>query len=123
MTDMPPEIRELRSELQRHGDETVTVVAYLTPRVGREADTEQLLLSLVEPTRREPGCIDYVLHRTDEQPCVFMFYENWRSREDLDRHLAMPHLEPLFERKDELLAKAIDVSVLTMLGDRSDSAN
>ena len=26
-----------------------------------------------------------------------MFYENWRSKADLDAHLKMPHLKPLFE--------------------------
>lgn len=118
MTELPREIVELRSDLSRHGDEIVTVVAYLTPRPGLEAETEKLLLSLVEPTRREPGCIDYVLHRTDGEPCVFLFYENWRSREDLDRHLTLPHLEPLFERKSELLAKDIDVKLFTLASSR-----
>ena len=44
-----------------------------------------------------------------------MFYENWRSREDLDRHLAMPHLAPLRERGQELLAAEVEVRSYTML--------
>ena len=114
MTEMPREILRLRDELADHGREMVTVVAYLRPRPGKEDETRALLLSLVEPTREEPGCIDYDLFRSDDDPCVFMFYENWRSREDLDRHLTMPHLVPLFERKSDLLAEDIDVKLYTM---------
>lgn len=55
-----------------------------------------------------------MLHRTDEDPCVFMFYEKWVSREDLDSHLTMSHLEPLSQRREELPAKSIDVCLLTM---------
>jgi len=68
--------------------EQVTLVAYLKPRPGKEAETRELLLSLVGPTREEAGCIDYHLHRSNTEPCVFLFYENWRSQKDLDDHLA-----------------------------------
>jgi quinol monooxygenase YgiN len=114
VTEFPPEIAALRSDLAQHAGEEVTVVAYLTPRPGKEAALEELLLSLVEPTRKEPGCIDYDLHRSNDEPCVFLYYENWRSKEDLDEHLAMPHLETFFARKEELLAKEIDVKLFTM---------
>jgi len=114
VTELPREILELRDSLARQGRRDVTVVAYLTPRPGKEAETRDLLLSLVGPTREEPGCIDYHLHRSGEDPCVFMFYETWRSKEDLDEHLTMPYLKPLFDRKNELLSTDIDVKLYTM---------
>ena len=52
---------------------------------------------------------------TPADPCVFMFYENWRSKEDLDRHLTLPHLRPLMDRQDELLARPVDIRHLVML--------
>jgi quinol monooxygenase YgiN len=118
VSELPREIRELRTDLAEHGGDIVTVVAYLTPRPGKEDETQDLLLSLVEPTRKEPGCIDYDLHRSNDDPCVFLFYENWRKKEDLDEHLTMPHLQPLFDRKDDLLAKDIDVKIYTMASTR-----
>jgi quinol monooxygenase YgiN len=114
VTELPREILALRNDLAQHGEALVTVVAYLKPRPGKENDLRDVLLALVEPTRQEPGCIDYDLHRSNDDPCVFLYYENWRSKEDLDRHLTMPHLAPLFERKDELLAEEIDVKLFTM---------
>lgn len=98
--------------------EQVTLVAYLKPRPGKEDETRELLLSLVGPTRDEAGCIDYHLHRSNEDPCVFMFYENWRSQKDLDEHLGLPHLKALFAKKDELLSEDITIELFTMTSTR-----
>ena len=118
MSEVPPEIRQLAADLALHGNEEVTVVAYLKSRPGKEEETHELLLSLVAPTLEEDGCVDYLLHRSNDDPCIFLYYENWRSKEDLDEHLAMPHLRPLFERKDDLLAEPIDVKLFTMTSQR-----
>ena len=44
-----------------------------------------------------------------------MFYENWRSRADLDHHLTLPHLAPIRERGGELLAAEVEIIPYTML--------
>ena len=44
-----------------------------------------------------------------------MFYENWRSKDDLDAHLKTPHLQPLFGRLDELLARPVEIKFYEML--------
>lgn len=114
MSELPREIQKLAADLALHRGQEVTVVAYLKPRPGKEEETQKLLMSLVPPTLEEPGCIDYHLHRSNDEPCVFMFYENWRSKEDLDEHLTMPYLNTLFENKDDLLSEEIDVKLFTM---------
>ena len=75
----------------------------------------EILRGLVAPTRREEGCVEYHLHGSDANPNVFMFYENWRSRNDLDRHLTLPHLAPIRERGSELLASEVEIHSYTML--------
>jgi len=117
MPEMPREILDLRDDLAQHGDQEVTVVAYLKPRSGKEEETRELLFSLIEPTLVEPGCIQYALYRSNDDPSVFMFFEIWRSKEDLDKHLTMPHLKPLYERKSDLLSEDIDVKLYTMASD------
>ena len=84
---------------------TLTVVAEMSAKPGREAELRQELLKLVEPTRAEEGCIQYDLHEGSSEPGRFVFYENWRSREDLDRHLKTPHLTAFGGRAEELLAE------------------
>lgn len=70
----------------------LSVLGQLKARPGKEEALRKVLLSLVEPTRAEDGCVQYDLHVHTSDPGRFVFYENWNSREHLDAHLASPHL-------------------------------
>ncbi len=50
------------------------------------------LEKLVPITRAEKGCIQYDLHRDNDNPAHFMFYEIWESRELWQTHMNAPHL-------------------------------
>ncbi len=93
----------------------VTVVARFRARPGMEEAVRKELLALVAPTTRERGCINYDLHRAAEDRSLFMFYENWRSRDDLDEHLGKPHLQAFLGKVDELLAEPVDISLWEMI--------
>ena len=75
-----------------------TIIGTVVAKPETREELQAILSGFVEPTRAEDGCINYDFHVDPADPCVFMFYENWRSKDDLDRHLAMPHLKPLFGR-------------------------
>lgn len=96
---------------------TVTVIGTLKARPERRDELESILAAMVSPTRAEPGCINYDFHVDAADPCVFVFYENWRSDADLDAHMKMPHLQPLLSQVDDLLAEPVDVRRLTMISD------
>jgi len=81
----------------------LTVVAHMRAKAGKEEELRAALESLVEPTSQESGYVDYALHRSVEDPALFVFYENWESGEHLDAHLAAPHLVDFAGRLDELL--------------------
>jgi len=42
------------------------------------------------------------LHRESEDSSELMFYENWRSQADLDRHLGTAHVKELLDQLPEL---------------------
>ncbi len=92
-----------------------TIIGTVVSKPETREELHEILTAFVEPTRAEEGCINYDFHVDAEEPYVFMFYENWRSRTDLDRHLAMTHLKPLFERLDELLARPVEIRNYVML--------
>ena len=94
---------------------TVTVLALLKAKEGMEETVRQELLSLVRPTRSEPGAISYNVHQAIDDKSLFMFYENWKSMEDLDRHRGMGHLKAFREKADNLLAKPIEVTLFEMI--------
>ena len=81
----------------------VTVLATIKAKKGLENHVAEELLSLIGPTRAEEGCLNYDLHRSSSDPTLFMFYENWVSKEDLDKHLAMPYLQAFLAKAPDLL--------------------
>ena len=95
----------------------VTIIGTVTARPALRDELQAILVAQVAPTRAEPGCLNYDFHVDATDPCCFVFYENWRTQADLDAHLAMPHLAPLFSQLKRLLAKPVDIRHLTMLSD------
>jgi quinol monooxygenase YgiN len=80
----------------------ITVVATFQARPGKAAELQKALISLVVPTHKEAGCLNYDLHVSPEDPAKFLFHENWTSKAHLDAHLQSTHVQVLLPRLDEL---------------------
>lgn len=87
----------------------LTLVAFIRAKAGLEEELGRRLQALVEPTRQEAGCINYDLHRSNEDPALWMLHENWRSQRALDLHFETPYLRDFLKRADELLAEEMDL--------------
>lgn len=85
----------------------LTLLAELKARPGLADELGTRLQALLAPTRREAGCLGYALHRSSDDPDLFVLYENWRSRRDLDEHLATPYLLDFFAQAPRLLAQDV----------------
>lgn len=70
----------------------LTIVARIETLPGQQARVKSELLKLVEPTLREPGCLQYDLHQDNDDPTVFLFYENWQNRELWRSHMNSRHI-------------------------------
>ncbi len=81
----------------------LTVIAHMKAKPGKEDELRETLKSLVEPTSREEGFVNYDMHESIQEPGLFYFYENWESEDALDKHIAAPHLVAFAGRLDELL--------------------
>jgi quinol monooxygenase YgiN len=98
-----------------------TLTATLNARPDKREELIKLLHSFVAPSRAEPGCIDYHFHVSASNPNVFYFYENWMTRADLDRHLALPYQKEWFGRHDEFLSKDAELVFFDMLSEHDKS--
>ncbi len=92
-----------------------TITAHLLAKPDKREELLGILRSFIDPTRAEAGCVEYHLHVSDSDPNLFIFYENWRSRADLDEHLALPLLSNFIARAADLLARDVDIQFMTML--------
>ncbi len=82
---------------------------------------EALLRPHVEPSRQEPGCIEYHMLRDLQDPTLFIFYEVWASKADLDVHLALPHMRAFFEQRMDYLEQDLEIQQVEMLSPSSAS--
>ena len=82
---------------------------------------EALFRAYVEPSRAEPGCIEYHMLRDKEDPSLFVFYEIWASKAALDVHSALPHMQQFFERRMDYLERDFDIQLIEMLSPSSAS--
>lgn len=70
----------------------LTIVARIEANSDKIELVKAELVKLIEPTLKEVGCIQYDLHQDNENPAVFLFYENWESHELWQEHMNNTHL-------------------------------
>lgn len=90
----------------------LTVIAHMRAKSGKEQELREALTALVAPTSVEDGFVNYDLHESVEEPGLFYLYENWESPEQLDAHLAAPHLQQFVAVMDDLLDGGLSVNRL-----------
>jgi quinol monooxygenase YgiN len=80
----------------------VVVVVTMQCKAGREQEMVETLTADSATTHAEQGCTVYAMHQGTDDPTRFSIVEVWASREDLDRHLALPEVQALIGRIDAL---------------------
>jgi quinol monooxygenase YgiN len=71
----------------------IAIVVIWEPKPGRPAEIEALLLRMREHSRREPGCLAYDVHRTEDGR--FVLYERYRDAAAIEAHHATDHYREL----------------------------
>lgn len=70
----------------------LTIVASIRAKPGHEDAVAAELAKLVDPTRRERGCLQYDLHRNNDDAGHFLFFENWETRDLWLAHMDSDHI-------------------------------
>lgn len=113
---MEPTKRMGIQQMKRPG---CTIIGTVVAKPEKREELMRILSAQVAPTRTEAGCVSYDFHCDSKDPNVFVFYENFVSREALEEHLRQSYLKPLLNNVDELLAKPVDIRFLDLLFDRA----
>jgi len=92
------------------------VIVRITMNVLPEKQLEvtQTLLSMIEPTIKETGCLSYAVFCDIEDQHRFSLIEEWKSQEDLDRHFASHRFGILLGTK-ALLSEHLEIQIHTVL--------
>ncbi len=70
----------------------IYVVATVTVKPGSLDALREAAMPCIEATREEPGCIFYDMNMSASNSKRVVFVERWKSREDLEKHFATPHM-------------------------------
>ena len=71
----------------------VKVVTRVVAQADKTEEVRDLLRSLVEPTRGEPGCLRYELLQNRSDPKDFTIIQEWESDETLEAHFDTAHFK------------------------------
>ena len=87
----------------------ITMEALMEKRI----EIMQTLLSMIEPTAKEKGCLSYDIFCDLEDKHVFSLIEEWETREDLDRHIQSERFSVLLGTKS-LLCEPSQIEIHTV---------
>jgi quinol monooxygenase YgiN len=69
----------------------VVLIVHMRLKPGTEEDCKRLCREMVEESRKEPGCLQYVAHQSTENPLNFSFYEQYQDEAALQSHRTSSH--------------------------------
>jgi quinol monooxygenase YgiN len=79
----------------------------------KHKEMTQTLLSMIEPTEREKGCLSYDVFCDIEDKNLLSLMEVWKNREYLDRHLKTKSFGVLLGTKS-LLSEPMKIQIHTV---------
>ncbi len=92
----------------------LTVIAKIVAKKDFLENVKTELLKVIEPTRQEEGCIEYLLHQDMATPELFVFYEKWSSEGCLEKHMNTDHFKQLVAAIGDI-TEEVSINRLTQL--------
>jgi len=97
-------------------DMTVYVTARLQARPEAQEELRHEARALTGTVRGEPGCLRYELYENSGRAGEFLFIEQWRTSDDLERHLRQPYIQAFIKKSNGLLAEPMQIGQWQTLG-------
>jgi quinol monooxygenase YgiN len=96
-------------------ENSLRVVARIMAKPDKVEEVRAILSALVEPTRKETGCVSYELLQNRADPTDFTFVEEWRGDPDLEAHFATEHLQSASQQIEGLVTEEPDIRTYTVV--------
>jgi quinol monooxygenase YgiN len=96
-------------------ENSLRVVARIKAKPEKVEEVKNLLSGLIEPTRKESGCVVYELLQNKKDPTDFTFVEEWESESALENHFSTEHIQSALPQLGDLAAEAPDIRTYTVV--------
>jgi quinol monooxygenase YgiN len=91
------------------------VVARINAKSDKIGEVRKLLSALVEPTRKERGCLTYELLQNRDDPADFTFVEEWASDSTFDSHSTADHIKALTPKLQPMITEPPDIRIYSLV--------
>ncbi len=93
----------------------LTIVAHIEAKKEHINFVKEELLKLIEPTKREKGCLEYRLQQDNQNLEKFLFFESWESTELWQKHMESEHLKNLVKNTEGTLV-SLEIQQMSEIG-------
>ena len=87
----------------------ISIVAKFIVNEGEEENFLTLINELIVASNAEEGCIEYILHKHNEQALSYCLIEKWKSKDAVDFHNNTAHFTNTVPKLVKLAEIEIDV--------------
>lgn len=85
--------------------DTLIIIAHIEARERKLDLVKKEVLALIEPTKKEQGCLRYELNQDHTNPNLFIFTEEWENHDLWQKHMENTHLQAFVKTTDGTLEK------------------
>ncbi|AOF92653.1 antibiotic biosynthesis monooxygenase [Sinorhizobium sp. RAC02] len=103
--------------------ENLTNITILRARPGLSEALGRALERLIEPCRAAAGCLQFRVHRSQDEVGVWCIYETWRSRADLRDNLCHARMDGYYSLLRHLAEPELDLLTFSEASSPAGAAN
>jgi len=103
-------------------EEKIVLIARLKVKADKFKEAKAAALALVEPSRKEAGCINYDIHQSIEDETVFFWHETWVNKAALDQHFATSFFGEFFKIVEHIAAEPPQINMTKMITEKETTA-
>lgn len=81
----------------------IYLTAVIKSKPEHVTEVKAILQDMVVQSRKEPACLQYILHQGTDDANVFVFHEIWENKAGLEAHNAQPYLQNFGSKVPTLL--------------------
>lgn len=100
-------------------DEKIVLIARLKVKPDKIEEARAAAMKIVEPSRKEEGCINYDVHQSVEDESVFLWHETWIDKAAIDEHFATPFFQEFFSIVGEIAAEPPQIHLTRMITEKA----
>ena len=82
-------------------------LVHFEPQPGEAPAFREELLRVLDPARREAGCLSIHAFESIREPATFAIHSEWVDEAAFDRHAQLPHTVQFLEAAEKLLTHPV----------------